>query len=146
MIVIQRPQQIINLWIVFLLGLLFHTQLGLMPLFHGFSVTESQAQDISEISLILWLMLAFFVLPMVAIVLTTFLDSHRYRIIHFGLTVVFSVLNLMHLVADLMVRPIAWYQIVLMAMLFIIGLLLNLVSFRWMRERSNNRHWQKHTI
>jgi hypothetical protein len=30
--------KIIALWTVFLLGTLFHTQLALMPLFHGLSV------------------------------------------------------------------------------------------------------------
>jgi hypothetical protein len=33
------------------------------------------------------------------------------------------------------VQPIAWYQVVLMLILFIIGLLLNLVSFQWMKVR-----------
>jgi hypothetical protein len=28
------PSKIITLWAVFLLGMLFHSQLGLMPLFH----------------------------------------------------------------------------------------------------------------
>jgi hypothetical protein len=42
-------------------------------------------------------------------------------------------LNLAHLIADLLVRPIAWYQIALMAILLIIGLILNLVSYQWLR-------------
>jgi type II secretory pathway pseudopilin PulG len=41
------------------------------------------------------------------------------------------------------VKPIAWYQIALMVVLFMIGLLLNLVSFRWMQERSSNKLWQE---
>lgn len=56
---IKLPEKIIILWIVFLLGLLFHTQLGLMPLFHGLSVADSQAKSMAEIAPILWLMLVF---------------------------------------------------------------------------------------
>ncbi|MEH2002680.1 MAG: hypothetical protein V7L00_28760 [Nostoc sp.] len=132
---IKHQEKIITLWIVFLLGLLFHSQLGLMPLFHGLSVADSHAQSIAEITPIMWLMLGFFVFPMAAIVAIVFTDSSRYRSIHFGLTVLYTVLNFCHLVADSVVQPIAWYQVVLMLILFIIGLLLNLVSFQWMKLR-----------
>jgi hypothetical protein len=131
---IQYQQKIAALWVVFLLGLLFHTQLGLMPLFHGLSVSEFHAQGISEITPILWLMLGFFMLPMLAIVGTIFIESKQYRVIHFWLTILFTVLNISHLIADLMVQPIAWYQIVLMATLVVIGLILNLVSYQWVKE------------
>ncbi|MBW4613233.1 MAG: hypothetical protein KME21_08110 [Desmonostoc vinosum HA7617-LM4] len=131
---INYREKIIALWIVFLLGTLFHTQLGLMPLFHGLSVIESEkANAIGEISGILWLMLGFFIFPMLAIIATAFINSNRYKVIHFGLTVFYSVLNLFHLVADLSVKPILWYQTALMTLLFLIGLLLNFVAFQWMR-------------
>jgi hypothetical protein len=110
---IKTQEKIITLWIVFLLGLLFHAQLGLMPLFHNLSVAESSAQSATEIAPIMWLMLGFFTLPIVAIMATAFTDSHRYRTLHFGLTIVYSALNFFHVVADLMVQPIVWYQIAL---------------------------------
>jgi hypothetical protein len=131
---VNYREKIIALWTVFLLGTLFHTQLGLMPLFHGLSVVESQkATTMSDISGIMWLMLGFFVLPMLAITATAFMDSKRYRVIHFGLTVFYSIMNLLHVVLDLLVQPIFWYQIALMVLLFGIGLLLNVVAFQWMR-------------
>jgi hypothetical protein len=131
--------KIIVIWVIFLVGTLFHTQLGLMPLFHGLSVAESQAQSLAEISWVLWLMLGFFVLPMFAAIATAFTDTRRYRVIHFGLTVFYSVMNLLHVIADLVVQPIHWYQITLMIILFAIGLLLNIVAFQWMHLRLNNR-------
>jgi hypothetical protein len=134
---IKTQQQIITLWLVFLLGLLFHAQLGLMPLFHNLSVAEFSAQSTAEIAPIMWLMLGFFTLPIAAIIATAFTDSQRYRIVHFGLTIVYSVLNFFHLVADLIVQPIVWYQIALIAILLVIGLLLNLVSYQWMKRRTS---------
>ncbi|MDJ0697485.1 hypothetical protein [Mastigocoleus sp. MO_188.B34] len=131
---LNRQQQIINLWVVFLLGTIFHTQLALIPLFHGVSVTVHENHETSNLLLILWLMLAFFILPMLAIVSTTFINSKRYRVIHFGLTVFYSIMNLFHVGLDLLVTPIAWYQITLMLFLLIVGLLLNIVSFQWMKE------------
>ena len=130
-------EKIVALWSVFLLGLLFHTQLGLMPLFHGINVIVSQSQNMEAIAPIMWSTLIFFVLPMTAIIGTTLTNNQRYRVIHFGFTVLYSLLNLSHLIADLMVQPIIWYQIVLMLMLLIIGLLINLVAWQWMRDGRN---------
>lgn len=132
-------EKIIVLWAVFLLGTLFHTQLGLIPLFHGINIARANAPsatNVNEITSILWGMLAFFAIPMLAIIVTAFTSSKRYRIFHFGLTVVYSVLNLLHVILDLMVKPIVWSQISLMIILFIIGLLLNLVAWQWMQGYS----------
>ena len=126
--------QIIILWIVFLLGLLFHTDLGLMPLFHNLSVVSSPATNMDEIALIMWLMLGFFIPPMAAIIATTFINSRGYRKLHFALSLFYTMLNFSHLIADLMVKPIVWYQITLMVILLIIGLLINIVSFQWIKE------------
>ncbi|MEA5502396.1 hypothetical protein VB735_04585 [Halotia wernerae UHCC 0503] len=141
---INYREKIISLWTVFLLGILFHTQLGLMPLFHGLNVTESQqASSISDISGIMWLMLGFFVLPMLAIIATAFTDSRHYKVIHFGLTVFYSVMNLIHLILDLLLPQVIWYQITLMVLLFLIGLLLNVVAFQWMRSPLRENNWQE---
>jgi hypothetical protein len=132
--------KITALWTVFLLGTIFHTDLGLMPLFHGLEVAESvKAQNIDEISWVLWGMLIFFTLPMLAIVGTAFTNLRRFRAIHFGMTVIYSILNLGHLAADLLLPKIVWPQIALMLFLFLIGLLLNLVSFQWWRDRSHKQ-------
>ncbi len=135
--------QIITLWTVFLLGIIFHTQLALIPLFHGLSVLAPHghvATNISQITTILWLMLAFFAIPLVAMVGTCFFTSRRYRVGHFWLTVVYSVLNLAHLIVDLTIPPVAWYQIALMALLFLVGLVLNLVAYQWVKESHGHSH------
>ena len=126
--------KIIALWTVFLIGTLFHTQLALMPLFHGIDVAmvghhHQESATMAEIAPILWGMLLFFTLPILAIVATAFFDFKRYRVFHFGLTLFYTVLNLLHVVLDLFVDPIAWYQIALMSLLFALGILLNLVAY-----------------
>ncbi|MGF1601459.1 MAG: hypothetical protein ACFCU8_05455 [Thermosynechococcaceae cyanobacterium] len=131
--------KIIALWTSFLLGMLFHTQLALMPLFHGIDVTQSHTHEYLALSTILWLMLGIFILPMLAIVATAFTALRRFRQLHFGLTLLFTVSNLLHFVSDVIVS-VPSYQLFLMALLFTIGLLLNLVSYQWVRE--GNRHHQ----
>ncbi|MBE9169581.1 hypothetical protein IQ238_19300 [Pleurocapsales cyanobacterium LEGE 06147] len=140
---LNYQEKIIILWTIFLLGTLFHTQLGLMPLFHGISVAGTHAHDratdtdIANIAYIFWLMLGFFLLPMIAIIATTFYESRRYRVVHFGLTVFYTIINFLHIVLDLFVDPIAWYQIFLMVFVFLVGILLNIISFQWMQSRSS---------
>lgn len=54
---------------MFLLGLLFHTQLALMPLFHGLAILAPHgyvATSLTEIVPVLWGMLFFFLLPLLA--------------------------------------------------------------------------------
>lgn len=135
-------EKITALWSVFLLGTLFHTQLGLMPLFHGLSVAHSESKAMSDITWVLWSMMVFFVIPMFAIIATTFTESRRYKVLHFGVTVIYSILNLLHLILDLFVQPIVWSQIVLMGILFTIGLLLNLVAFQWLKNSSKSDRLQ----
>lgn len=141
----SHQAKIITLWAVFLLGTLFHTQLGLMPLFHNQSIALSDVHGGGSIAWILWLMLGFFTVPMMAMIATLFTDSKRYRTLHFGITVFYSVMNLAHVVADLLVQPIAWYQVTLMVWLFAIGLLLNWVSLQWM-NRSHSKLLREHQM
>ncbi|MBD2694801.1 hypothetical protein [Anabaena catenula] len=143
---VNHRQKIIILWTVFLLGILFHTQLGLMPLFHNQNIATSDTHETGNIAWILWSMLGFFAVPMIIMIATIFSESNRYRKLHFGVTVFYSVMNFFHLVADLWVKPIAWYQIALMILLFMIGLLLNLVSFQWMKEQANGKLTREHQM
>lgn len=138
-----RP--ILTLWTVFLLGTVFHTQLALIPLFHGLDVLAPHghiATDIQEITGILWGMLAFFLLPMVAMIGVSLTQDRWLRVAHFWMTVLYSGLNLAHLGVDLTIPPVAWYQIALMAFLLLIGLLLNLVAYQWVRAAQSQAYRQ----
>lgn len=135
---VSYQEKIIALWAAFLFGTLFHIQLGLMPLFQGLNIAPPTASGTANIAPILWLMLGFFVIPMFAIIITTFNDCKRYRIVHFALTLFYTWINFFHLILDLKVQPIAWVQIVLMLVLFGIGLLLNVVAWQWMKATQQN--------
>jgi hypothetical protein len=130
--IIPIQGQIIALWVVFLFGMVFHSQLAMMPLLYGVDIAIPRYNGKTPVSH-LWMMLGFFVIPMLAIAATAFYVSPPYRMFHFGLTVVYSVLNFMHGAMDLTVRPIEWYQIALMAIIFLNGILLNVAAFQWMQ-------------
>lgn len=134
--------RLICLWLAWLLAMLFHVDLGLMPLFHG------QSPEIhSHVSsaLLPWLfgaMLAYFLLPLIAIVLiayacTSTAPPRRWqglRRLHFWFSVVYSLTNLPHLAADILVPDSRLDQIVLMLALVLFGLLINVEGWRWWRD------------
>ena len=124
-------EQIIALWTVFLFGTVFHTQLALMPTLYGENVAMGRYQGKTPISH-LWAMLGFFIVPMVMIVATALNASPLYRLIHFGVTVFYTVMNFLHVALDLRVDPIEWYQITLVSVLFVVGVILNVVASQWL--------------
>lgn len=126
------PLKVTALWTVFLLGLLFHTQLALIPLFHGINVAESHTHEYVNLDVVMWFMLIFFGLPLLAILGSVFWPSRPFRQLHFGMTLVYTVLNGIHLLMDVLVGAPS-YQLMLMVLLFCVGLLLNWVGYRWMR-------------
>ncbi|MDX2242917.1 MAG: hypothetical protein NW224_19735 [Leptolyngbyaceae cyanobacterium bins.302] len=101
----NHQEKIITLWIVFLLGTLFHTQIGLMPLFHSQNIAISDSHGTEHIAWILWLMLGFFVVPMLVMIVPLFDESKRYRKLHFGTMIFYSVMNLFHIIAQATTRP-----------------------------------------
>lgn len=129
-------QKIIALWTAFLLGMLFHTQLALMPLFHG--LAHSHTHDYLQLTTLFGLMLGVFGIAMVALIATAFVKGQRYKTLHFGLTLIYTIINISHLVLDLIVR-VPSYQLCLMGYLLFIGLLLNVVAFHWFRSELNKQ-------
>jgi hypothetical protein len=131
MITLSLQSQIIALWTVFLFGTVFHTQLALMPLLYGSDVAIPRYHGKTPVSH-LWGMLGFFILPMVMILLTALNASPIYRIAHFGISLFYTVMNFLHVALDLRVKPIEWYQIALVSVLFVVGLVLNVLAYQWM--------------
>jgi len=139
---LRHGLRLISLWVVWLLAMLFHVDLGLMPLFHGQSPEiESQV----AVALLPWLygaMLGYFLLPLIAVVLiayacTSSAPAQRWRgwrRLHFWVSVVYTITNLPHLIADILVPDSRADQIVLMVALVVFGLLINREGWRWWRD------------
>ena len=139
---INQALRLITLWIAWLLAMLFHVDLGLMPLFHGQSPEiHSQVQE-GALPLLFGAMLGYFLLPLIAIVLIAYAATavgpatrwRPWRRIHFWFSVVYSVTNLPHLIADILVPDARLDQIVLMVALTVFGLLINVEAWRWWRQ------------
>ena len=138
----NHAQRLISLWIAWLLAMLFHVDLGLMPLFHAQSPEINSQVPLGALPLLFGAMLGYFLLPLLAIVLISFADSAidpriRWRLmrrLHFWLSVVYSITNILHLLADILVPDARPDQIVLMAAMTLLGLFINIESWHWWHQ------------
>ena len=127
--------------------MLFHVDLGLMPLFHGISPQiKGQVAD-SQLPGLFATMLGYFLVPLAAVVGIAYACSNPstrqltapkrrppWRRIHFGLSVIYSLSNMVHLVADILVPDSRADQVVLMGVMVAIGLLINREAWLWWRK------------
>jgi hypothetical protein len=146
-----------SLWLSWLLAMLFHVDLGLMPLFHGISPQiKSQVAD-SQLPGLFATMLGYFLVPLAAVVGIAYASSnpttrqrsgprrqrqsrkhpwrrHTWRLAHFWLSVIYSLSNMAHLVADILVPDSRGDQVALMGVMVVVGLLINREAWLWWRK------------
>ena len=127
-----------TLWIAWFLAMLFHTDLGLMPLFHGLSPEIESHVDPAQLPAVFGAMLGYFLVPLAALVLIAYAETspsgwRRWRWFHLGLGLLYSVTNIAHMVVDILIPDSRLDQVVLMGVMVLIGLLINLESWRWCR-------------
>jgi hypothetical protein len=140
---IDHALRLRSLWTAFLLAMLFHVQLGLMPLFHGLSVVIGNTVNPAQLTFVYWSMMGYFLLPLAALMLITWAASDSrgdspwrpWRRWHFWLSVLYSVTNLFHLIADIVIPDSRGDQVFLMALLLLIGLLINRQAWLWWHPR-----------
>ena len=131
-----------QLWIAYLLAMLFHVELGLMPLFHGQSAQIESAVNPAKLALVFWGMLLYFLIPLVCLLLITYATGDAdhcrrwrpWRRIHFWISIIYTVTNIPHLVADIVIPDSRADQVFLMVVLLLIGLLINREAWCWMRQ------------
>lgn len=138
---IGAPLRIAALWAAWLLVMLFHVELGLMPLFHGQSVRIKSEVSDSRLPQVFMAMMIYFIAPVVAMVLAFHAASAPFswsattgwRALQWWFSLTYSLTNFMHLIADIRIPDARRDQIVLMMVLSLIGLLLNLETWLWWR-------------
>lgn len=130
------------LWLAWLLAMLFHVDLGLMPLFHGQSPEIESQVPVAMLPLLFGAMLGYFLVPLACLVTIAYAASdpghparwRPWRRLHFWISVVYTISNLPHLIADILVPDSRPDQVGLMVVLVLIGLLINREGWAWWRE------------
>jgi len=133
-------QRLSQLWLAWFLALLFHTDLGLMPLFHGRSPEIESHVDPAQLPLVFWAMLIYFLMPLLVLLLNSYAATsrggwRRWRWFHLGLGAVYTITNIAHMTVDILIPDSRADQVFLMAVMVVIGLLINVESWRWCRAR-----------
>jgi hypothetical protein len=122
--------------------MLFHVDLGLMPLFHGLSPEIESQVPPERLPQVFGAMLGYFLVPLAALILIAYAASiprlaerwRPWKRLHFWLSVVYTVTNIPHLIADTLVPDSRLDQVLLMVAMVVIGLLINVEGWRWWRE------------
>ena len=139
---IDHALRLRSLWLAYLLAMLFHVNLGLMPLFHGLSPEIASEVPTARLGILYWAMLLYFLIPLACLLRIAWAASEpsrpghwlRWRRTHFWISVVYSVTNIPHLVADILVPDSRGDQVALMAVLLLIGGLINREAWAWWHE------------
>jgi len=136
--IMNNRTKVMMLWAIFLFGMIFHTLLAVMPVFWGQSVAMTQEQIAANpMDPMMWMMLFFFLFPMIMIVLTLSIEAKWFRITNFILSLLFTLMNIWHLIGHLGESPADPCQIVLLTFVLISGILLNIFSFQWMKKQGD---------
>ena len=136
---IDHGLRLAALWGAWLLLMLYHVELGLMPLFHGLTVEIESHVPSERLPQLFWAMLIYFLLPLGSVLLvvhaisspTGWSASAPWRAAQFWFSAVYSLSNALHLLADVRIPDSRSDQVALMAVLTVIGLLINLEAWRW---------------
>ncbi|MFM7394158.1 MAG: hypothetical protein ACKO22_07310 [Cyanobium sp.] len=139
---IDHALRLRTLWLVWLLAMVFHVDLGQMPLFHGHSAEIHGQVPEQALPWLYGAMMVYFVLPLAALVLIAWAASvpseparwRWWQRLHFWFSVVYTVTNLPHLITDIVVPDGRADQIALMAVLVLVGLLINREGLLWWRQ------------
>ena len=125
--------KVIVLWTIFLFGMVFHSLIAMMPLFFGESVAIPDATGAVPVSM-MWMSLAFYLLPMIFITTTLFIETSWYKITNFVFSVLFSLMNIFHLFEHFSQASVDFVQVALLTFVLIASILLNIAAFKWMKE------------
>ena len=136
---IAHPVRLAGLWGAWLLVMLFHVELGLMPLFHGLSVEIRSQVAPRRLPRLFLAMLFYFLLPVAALLVVVhaiadpggWSASPPWRAAMFWFSVLYTVSNVIHLVADIRIPDSRSDQVLLMTALTLVGLLINQQALAW---------------
>ncbi|MFM8525747.1 MAG: hypothetical protein ACKOCM_09025 [Cyanobacteriota bacterium] len=140
--VIDHSLQLRSLWTAWLLAILIHVDLGLMPLFHGLSAQIESDVPVAALPTVFTAMMVYDLIPLLSLLLIAQAASdpdrprrwQGWKRWHRLIAMVYGITNLAHLAADILIPDRRIDQILLMAVISIIGLQIIRESGRWWRQ------------
>ncbi len=130
----NNSQKIVTLWILFVVCMILHFNYHVGELFYGVDIKRPNANGNVPTSAAI-IRFVFEILPMMLVTFILFIEKPIIRQINFYLSILFSLANLAHLVEEFMSPKLDLSQLNLLSFVFISSLLLNLASWKWIKEK-----------
>ncbi len=130
---LENRLKVILLWIVFLFGMMAHSQLAVMPVFFGVDVAMPEATGSMPASM-KWMYLFFYLVPMLLVVGAMLSDAKWFRITNLLLSGVFGLMNAFHLYEHFLETPKDMVQVVLLSCVFVFSIYQCVVSSKWVKQ------------
>lgn len=125
-------QQRVYLWMLIILGFVFHTLGELMPLFWAKDIAVANSGDVPDASLAISMALSYFV-PTVAIFVLLFGKGKVAALIAFVLAALMLLFNAFHSTGDL-IQNFSLRQVFILPTIFIVNLFLAVISWKAYRQ------------
>lgn len=140
--VIDHGLRLRSLWTAWLLAMLIHVDLGLMPLFHGLSAQIESEVPAAALPSVFMAMMLYDLIPLLCLLLIAQASSdpgrprrwQLWRRWHQAIALIYSITNLAHLAADILIPDRRLDQILLMAVITSIGLAITREARCWWRQ------------
>lgn len=130
---LENRMKVILLWIVFLFGIMAHSQLAAMPIFFGVDVSMPGAAGRMPVSTG-WTCLFFYLVPMLLAVGVMSSGAKWFRIANLAFGGLVALLNASHLCEHLSESPVDTVQVVLLGWVLVFSICQCIVSFKWAKE------------
>ena len=139
---IDHSLRLRSLWTAWLLAMLIHVDLGLMPLFHGLSAAIKSEVPSSALPSVFMAMMVYDLMPLLSLLLIAQATSdptharrwQGWKRWHQLIAIVYAITNLVHLAADVLIPDRRLDQILLMAVISGIGLQIVRDARGWWRQ------------
>lgn len=126
-------QRISLLWMIILIGLMFHIILHLVPIFYGINIVKKEANGIPN-TMVFILGLSFCV-PALAILNTQYLRGNTGKLINMLLSFVALIVNTGHLYEIFLTKAKSPIQFFVLIPLFFVSIFLVRDSFKWFKTK-----------
>ncbi len=127
-------QRISLLWIIILIGLMFHIILHIVPVFYGINIVKKEADGITPTLMVFILGLSFCV-PALAILNTQYLRGNTGKLLNMLLSFVALIVNTGHLHEIFSTKVKSPIQLFVLIPLFFVSILLVRDSLKWFKTK-----------
>lgn len=131
----SNTNKIIVFWLLIVVGYIFHSTYHLSGAIFGEDIKMNDATGQTPV-VMHFFRIVLEILPLIMVVLTTYLSSRGFRLFSFVLAIVFGLANALHVVETAMHEIANISQIAVLSFILVVNILLILTLNNWRKEPS----------